>query len=131
MKYAEPGFEGQVLESQVHAKGHAYKKTSLSLRLETSRKPPSEKARTERGEGERQRKRERERKKSLLAKTLFPRLSKMCSDRQKSRPPAGQGVSIAHSLHICKHRNRNTFERKYGVREVGIFLYYQYRPRAF
>lgn len=43
--------------------------------------------------------------KSMLTKTLFPRLSRMCSDRQKSRPPTGHGVSIAHSLHICKNRS--------------------------
>lgn len=47
----------------------------------------------------------KEKKKGMLTKTLFPRLSRMCSDRQKSRPPTGHGVSIAHSLHICKNRN--------------------------
>lgn len=60
-----------------------------------------------------------ERKENLLANTLFPRLSKMCSDLQKSRPPAGHGVSIAHSLHICEQKggggeekNRGTSSRK-------------------
>lgn len=48
---------------------------------------------------------EKRKKKGMLTKTLFPRLSRMCSDRQKSRPPTGHGVSIAHSLHICKNRN--------------------------
>jgi len=130
--------------------GARIKKTSLWCRaaravcIKIYQNPPGENgaARAESGAGngreeeegrdrDRDREREREREKSLLAKTLFPRLSRMCSDRQKSRPPAGHGVSIAHSLHICKHRNRSTFERKYGVREVRIFLYYQYRPRAF
>lgn len=39
--------------------------------------------------------------KCMLAKTLCPRLSRMCRDRQKSPPPSGHGVSIAHLLHIC------------------------------
>lgn len=43
----------------------------------------------------------------VLTKTLLPLLSKMCKDRQKSLPSAGHGVSMAHSLHICKITKQN------------------------
>lgn len=56
-----------------------------------------------------------ERKENLLANTLFPRLSKMCSDLQKSRPPAGHGVSIAHSLHICEQKGGGGEEKSRGT----------------
>lgn len=59
------------------------------------------------------REREMRKKENLLANTLFPRLSKMCSDLQKSRPPAGHGVSIAHSLHICEQKGRG------GKKKIG------------
>lgn len=57
-----------------------------------------------------------ERKENLLANTLFPRLSKMCSDLQKSRPPAGHGVSIAHSLHICEQKGGGGEEKNRGTK---------------
>lgn len=53
-------------------------------------------------------------RKNLLAKTLFPLLSKMCSDLQKSRPAAGHGVSIAHSLHICGQKEEEEKEGRAG-----------------
>lgn len=61
-----------------------------------------------------------EKKENLLANTLFPRLSKMCSDLQKSRPPAGHGVSIAHSLHICEQKERGGRKKKIGTVSSGF-----------